>query len=141
MTDASIGHTALAQMQGGSDESLFAGLLLLTKCSREMVQTLAPEACELLLGVSGKRTGGFLRRLLSTGDVDSPLSHMQVGRWSATHVQFLACARSRKRLLLFPSSNTASSTAFRIPSSRRPALDVAKPRAALCTTCSCWGSM
>jgi hypothetical protein len=56
-------------MRAGSDEAVFAGLLLLTKCSRETVSKIAPSAANVLLGnhsPGAKSTSNFLRRLLIT---------------------------------------------------------------------------
>ena len=63
MEDQSLAGTGIALMKGGTDESIFAGLLLFTKCSPRTVAVHSSEVAGLVLG-GGKR--GFLRRLLKS---------------------------------------------------------------------------
>jgi hypothetical protein len=62
-------------MRAGVDESMFAGLLLMTKCPKETIAQFAHEATSILVGETlskgSKGDGGFLKRLLLSEAVQS----------------------------------------------------------------------
>jgi len=93
MTDTALGQTAVAQLAGGTDEAIFAGLLLLTKCSQATLRLHAAEASSRLLGPMPG--GGFIMRLLVSkpqeGDDEGSAPLLSQMQGLALHVTSALC--------------------------------------------------